>query len=719
MIRLPFCFLLCLTVSAAAEDTLEFVVQSRMMHLRRGEPREWHTFSEHVDARQLNRTFAGRVNESSWTIRLRQVDVKQSWQIKINDRVVGTLVRDENDLVSDFEIPANTIRDGDNRLQIIRSGGDASDDILVGEIEIHRVAPSALRGESTVLIDVVDTNQQPIPARITIVDDRGVLQPVHTQGERHLAVREGVVYTSTGSAKFGVAAGKFRVYASRGFEYNAPSAVFTIDPGVTLKRTLSLQREVNTNGWVACDPHVHTVTHSGHGDCTIDERMATIAGEGIELVIATDHNKHIDYRGIAASHGVEKYFTPVIGNEVTTKQGHFNIFPVAEGAPVPNHQSTDWDELFEEIYTTPDVKIAILNHPRDIHTGFRPFSPRHHVSVSGENLDGNRMQFNAMEMINSGAVQVNAKELLHDWCGLINRGIQITPVGASDSHDVSRYIVGQGRTYIQCDDDDPGSIDVDKAVAAFQEGRVIVSYGLMIKLSVKKARDADRIELDTGSAGDPPVLEKEWIEVTAEVLGPSWAKCNQVSLYVNGPIRPISPSWAQPVLVSEEEKTRGVLRKACWRLVPESAPEFASDPPIQQDVWLTAFAFGPGVDQPFWKTAKPYQMEGTAFHPYTFSCSGAIKLDLDGDGKYSSPYDYARQVAGDTNGDVDLAIEKLDRYHPAVAVQYAALMMKRGVDVQAEQYHGSLLKHRQTGSAIGYYTGQRQHSERAKVERRE
>ncbi len=718
MIRLPFCFLLCLAVSATAEDTLEFVVQSRMMHLRRGELREWHTFSEHADAEQLNRIFAGRVNESSWTIRLRQVDVKQSWQIKINDRVVGTLVRDENDFVSDFEIPANTLHDGDNRLQIVRSGGDASDDILVGEIEIHRVAPSALRGESTVLIDVVDGNHQPIPARITIVDDRGVLQPVHTQGEKHLAVREGVVYTSTGSAKFGVAAGKFRIYASRGFEYNAPSAVFTIDPGVTLKRTLVLQREVDTAGWVACDTHVHTVTHSGHGDCTIDERMATIAGEGIELVIATDHNKHIDYREIADAHGVDQYFTPVIGNEVTTKQGHFNIFPVAKGAPVPSHQTTNWDELFEEIYTTPDVKIAILNHPRDIHSGFRPFSRRHHISVSGENMDGNRMQFNAMEMINSGAVQVNVKELLHDWCGLINRGRQITPVGASDSHDVSRYIVGQGRTYIQCADDDPGNIDVDKAVAAFQDGRVIVSYGLMVKLSIHKARNADRIKLDTHSASDRPILEKESIEVTAEVLGPSWARCNQVSLYVNGPISPMM-SWARPMVVSDEEKTQGVLRKARWRLTPASAPELASDPPVKQDVWLTAFAFGPGVDQPFWKTAKPYQMEGTTFHPYTFSCSGAIKLDLDGDGKYSSPYDYACQIADETNGDIDLAIKKLDRYHGAVAVQYAALMMNRGVDVQAEQYHASLLKHRQAGSAIGYYMGQRQGSQRARVERRE
>ena len=47
--------------------------------------------------------------------------------------------------------------------------------------------------------------------------------------------------------------------------------------------------------------------------------MLTLAGEAIELPIATDHNKHIDYTDLAIELGVRKYFTPVIGNEVTTQ----------------------------------------------------------------------------------------------------------------------------------------------------------------------------------------------------------------------------------------------------------------------------------------------------------------------------------------------------------------------------------------------------------------
>ena len=53
---------------------------------------------------------------------------------------------------------------------------------------------------------------------------------------------------------------------------------------------LAIRREVATPGLVACDTHVHTLTNSGHGDATIAERVVTLAGEGIELPIATDHN---------------------------------------------------------------------------------------------------------------------------------------------------------------------------------------------------------------------------------------------------------------------------------------------------------------------------------------------------------------------------------------------------------------------------------------------
>ena len=103
--------------------------------------------------------------------------------------------------------------------------------------------------------------------------------------------------------------------------------------------------------------------------------------------------------------------------------------------------------------------------------------------------------------------------LFYDWFGMLNRGYFITPVGSSDSHDVSRYIVGQGRTYIQSSDENVGKINIDTAIKSFMEGRVMVSMGLMTKITVN----------DKYGPGDL-VPASASIKVTVEVWGPAWGE---------------------------------------------------------------------------------------------------------------------------------------------------------------------------------------------------
>src|SRR5207244_4646666 len=129
-------------------------------------------------------------------------------------------------------------------------------------------------------------------------------------------------------------AGNYTVYAGRGFEYSLAKADVRITAGETAERTLTICREVSTPDYIACDTHIHTLTHSGHGDASIGERMITLAGEGIELPIATDHNVQIDYQPHAEQLGVRRYFMPVVGNEVTTALGHFNVFPTTPAAQI-------------------------------------------------------------------------------------------------------------------------------------------------------------------------------------------------------------------------------------------------------------------------------------------------------------------------------------------------------------------------------------------------
>jgi hypothetical protein len=139
---------------------------------------------------------------------------------------------------------------------------------------------------------------------------------------------------------------------------------------------LGIRREVPTPGLISSDTHIHTLTFSKHGDATLEERMLTIAGEGIELPIATDHNAHADYLEPAVTAGVQSFFTPIMGNEVTGKVGHFNAFPIQPGSPVADFAAEDWPQLIRGMRATPGVKVVTLNHPRDEHTNSFRLGPR-------------------------------------------------------------------------------------------------------------------------------------------------------------------------------------------------------------------------------------------------------------------------------------------------------------------------------------------------------
>ncbi|MFG0334381.1 MAG: CehA/McbA family metallohydrolase [Maioricimonas sp. JB049] len=655
----PGSILLCMVVALLQTDARISLADGRVLdanrhHLRIEGPREWVTFPETPDADRLELTFEARASSTEQSLRLYQEDVKQTWRVVLNDTEIGRLTRDENPMVVWFAVPAGTLVDGANRLIIEQQTGRRSmpDDIRVGEIALDDRPLDDALSESTIELTVVDSDEGvALPARITILDEQGVLQTVGATSHDHLAVRSGIVYTSTGTARFGVPAGTYRIYAGRGFEYSLASDELNIAPGDTTERTLTIRREVPTAGYVACDTHVHTLTHSGHGDATVQERMITIAAEGIELPIATDHNVQIDHRPYARELGVDRYFTPVIGNEVTTKVGHFNIFPVPEDAPLPDHTGDNWPDILAEIQQATAAPVVILNHARDMHNGVRPFGPARHFDVVGENLAGWPMSFNGMEVINSGATQTDPMQLLADWMALLNRGWSVTPVGSSDSHDVARHFVGQGRTYIRCDDEHPGEIDIDAAVENLRAGRVRVSYGLLTELTVNGR-----------SSGETAAATGDEIEVDIRVLGPHWVQADRVELFMNG-----EKVREAPISAGSDDRPTGVKWQGRWKL-----------PRPPHDVHLVAIAWGPGIAGSYWKTAKPYQPTSPNWAPRIFGCSGAVWIDADGDGTRTSAHAYAERICNTVHGHLPDLLERLADYDIAVAIQAAHLHRQSG-----------------------------------------
>jgi hypothetical protein len=509
--------------------------------------------------------------------------VKVVWPVQLNGRTINNLFLSEDDLVHAITLPPGTLTNGLNKLSI--TPPKERDDIEVGEV---RLVENLTNGTFNLR---VTEEEKPSPCRVTVVNSAGSLFPAKVDAP-HAAVRPGVVYLGDGVGTFELPVGDYTVYIGRGFEYSVSTQRITIRRDQPINLKVALVREVDTKGYVACDTHVHTFTYSRHGDATDEERAITLAGEGIEFPIATDHNIVIDPVTPAKNTGMDRYFTPVHGDEVTTSHAHFNIFPLPAGSRAPNWRIDHWPDLINE-FRTAGAKVVILNHPRNIHNKFQPFAATNFNAKTGENLRGFEFTFDAVEVVNSSALQTDWMINFTDWMALLNYGYRVTGVGSSDGHDVSRYIIGQGRTYIACDDSDPSRINIEAACESFLKGHALISMGLLAK--------ATNINNQA---------------LAIEVHGPSWTAADQIQLFQNGEL--VKEWTMEPVY------TPGLKKRVDYA--------FAG---LKKDVHFVVIASGPPVTAPFWRIPKPYQPTSTTWKPRVIGATNPVYIDADGDGKFT------------------------------------------------------------------------------------
>ena len=642
--------LICLLLfTSQPPATVDVVITNRLHHLRFGPDREWSDFPERAEASELTIPFRTKANQKARTLRVRHQDLKQPWRVALNGREIAQLPLDESDMFTYWDVPAGTLNDGANEMRI-HCTGRGSDDVRLGQVTLIDRPREELLSEATVTVTVHEAPGARITSsRLTVTDDHGTLVALGNASRSGQAVRPGVIYSVAESVQLKLPAGRYTIYAGRGFEYGVARADVEVTRGSRISRTLTIRREVDTSGWAAMDTHVHTGTFARHGDATIDERMLTIAGEGIELPVSTEHDMRVDFDRPARASGARRYFTPILGSEVTTPSiGHFNVFPLTPESKSIDQRAPDWRRLREAIAAVATDPVIVLNHGRDAHGDFRPLGRARFVSAAGEDIQSWPLPANAMEVVNSGAVMTDGLALPRDWMGMLNRGLTLTPVGSSDSHDVTRYIVGQARTYVRCDDHNPGAIDPAAALERVRRGQVMVSYGLIAELDVETKGSGELVAPD----GD--------LDVRIRVKGPSWTRANQVTLYVNG-------VKAREQKIPHAPNT-AVTWEDTWRL-----------PRPSHDVYLVAIAQGPGVSAPYWPTAKPYQPTSIEFTPYVLGLSGAVFVDADRSGRFESAFEYATREVASSN-DTQSLVKRLASYDAAVATQAASILRARDPD---------------------------------------
>ena len=239
----------------------------------------------------------------------------------------------------------------------------------------------------------------------------------------------------------------------------------------------SILREPLRSGpaWYRGDLHMHTAHSDGQCPsqsgkmvpCPVFFTVDAAARRGLDFIAITDHNATSHYD---AMRELQTYFDKVLlipGREITTFQGHFNIFGTT--------QFLDFRLGSKAVPTLNDLlgnarglgALVSINHPRAptgeicMGCGFTPASP----------VDMNLL--NAIEAVNGGS-EDPAYSGIPFWEHQLDLGNRLTALGGSDSHRPMTPLdkpgsVGRPTTVVYADE-----LSTPAILAAIRAGHVFI-----------------------------------------------------------------------------------------------------------------------------------------------------------------------------------------------------------------------------------------------------
>lgn len=478
---------------------------------------------------------------------------------------------------------------------------------------------------------ITDHLGHPIPGRLTFVAEAGVIPDLfpNTRVRPHdLAVRRNVVYTLSGHGAITVPVGTYSVYATRGIEYELHAEQVEIHDGEEAIFTAALTSPVSTPGWISGDFHLHTLTYSGHGDSNLEERIISLIGEGVEFAVATDHNHNTDYGPTVEALAAGNEIKTITGNEVSVPIGHLNAFPLEPDRPVPDPDARDARELFRFIRGEPNrygiTPVIQLNHPRwgDIDiltkTGLDPITGGSVSPIYSPDFDTIEV-FNANEgwgyydadVAQDFSIGSGVHSALQDWFNLLNRGHRYVAVGNSDSHTVHHGFAGYPRNFVEVPIDQPSRVQPAMVAEALREGRCYTTFGPVLDFRVNGQPLGSLVSSDSGR-----------VLVEVRLQTPTWILVNRVKIVVNGDV----------VATVELEPSVRADGRFYW-------PRIKQVVPLLHDSWIVVLVEGDESLDPI--------VCGGPRPVLPLAVTNPIRVDVDGDGKWTSTLDWARRECDD------------------------------------------------------------------------
>lgn len=472
-----------------------------------------------------------------------------------------------------------------------------------------------------------------------------------------------------GKVDLNVAAGTYRVSVSRGMEWSVWPASAPDDGGFLVEiadgelkeLTPEIAHVVDTTGVVNGDFHVHGIT-SADSVVRPDNRVLGFMGDGVDVLVSTDHDYIFDYAPTVAALGAQDEIVSMVGVEITTPNiGHFNSFPLIRDPAHSRGGALDWGpgigsynlspaEMFDwmdEQGGGAEHRVKQINHPdwtipslrADLLRGFtyasaesRRMEPSEPDPVTGDTGLWSD-NFNAFEVMN-GPTMSKLWTVMRWWLTMISRGFTPTGTAVSDTHMLYSDLGGSPRTFVFVDPahDTPATFDEAHFAQAIIEGRAIGSNGPFFRVVLENSEGVRASLGDTIESGDGELTAYVSVDV------PEWMPVDTIDIYSNLPAEdiitapgqekssPIPPTSSHPIEFEASdlvEVASGDVSHKHWVKTVEIPLS------ITEDAYVIVVVRAQDPQASMWPVIPQAELKPFAF-------SNPIFVDADGNG-YDNP----------------------------------------------------------------------------------
>ena len=407
---------------------------------------------------------------------------------------------------------------------------------------------------STVKVAIRDASGNPSPGKVQFIGIDGTETPnfgtvYRVHGGHHQ------YQTHNGLVTQQVPPGNYLLRVTLGPEYDMVEKRIQVAPGQTVDVEATLERTVETTGWVSTDYHAHS-TPSGDNYCNTTDRIINFAAEHIEFAPTTEHQRLYDWTPQIEALGLGDRIKTVSGIELTGSGQHFNSFPIEPDPLEQNGGAPLWqfDPRINAIvlrnWGTPTLadgsridpavnargRVRLFggspdrwvqaNHPN---VG-RVFFDRNQDGVEDGGFVGFEELIDAAEVWSAEILNLNPNyntrsgaNRTFGWLQMLNQGRHVWCVAVSDAHRIFDNGVGGWRTFVPSSTDAPAEIDYKEIIRNSKAGRMMITNGPFLKVTT-----------DDGLPIGSSVIREGFIDLKIHVQTPNWLEIDRVQVLVNG-----------------------------------------------------------------------------------------------------------------------------------------------------------------------------------------